>query len=466
MQETLNSCSMVSQTMLNLSLSISIVPYELKLALFYSTAEKSTAGSRGLKNFRLVSYLTYLSIERVVMVMLNQHSIQNGPHEVPQSAYKQSHSTETALLKVLNDLFMAIDTYGGADLILLDLSAAFDTIDHTILLQRPHELGIRDAALDWLRSVVINGIRSSYRNLSFGVSQGSVLGPILFTLYTTPLGTIARKYQLNFHLYADDIQLYDGFTPNNAESLSVIISNIQNCVTDIKSWMTSNMLQLNMDKTKVLVLMTKSLRNPITINKIKLDQIDLSTAKSVRNLGALFDSPLSSEAFVDSICKFAWFQLFNISRSRKFLTTDAAKILIQAYVMSKSDYCDSLLYGILDKLLNRIQRIQNYAAWAVLRLHKFSHISPALATLHWLPVNHRIDLKIALLVYKALNRQASAYIADLLQPYDPPGKLHSADKQLLSQPPGRLKSYGDRAFCCAAPVVWNNIPCEDCQDCW
>ena len=100
----------------------------------------------------------------------------------------------------------------------------------------------------------------------------------------------------------------------------------------------------------------------------------------------------------------------------------------------------------------------NYAARVVLRLHKFSHITPALAALHWLPVNRRIDFKIALLVYKALNGQALAYIADLLQPYDPPRKLRSADKQLLSQPPCRLKSYGDRTFCCAAPVVWNNIP--------
>ena len=135
-----------------------------------------------------------------------------------------------------------------------------------------------------------------------------------------------------------------------------------------------------------------------------------------------------------------------------------AKILIQSYVMSKIVYCNSLLYGIPDKLLNRIQRIQNYAARVVLGLHKFSHITPALATPHWLPVKSRIDFKIALLVYKALNGQAPAYIADLLQPYDPPRKLHSGDKQLLSQPPCRLKSYGDRTFCCAAPVVWNNIP--------
>ena len=109
--------------------------------------------------------------------------------------------------------------------------------------------------------------------------------------------------------------------------------------------------------------------------------------------------------------------------------------------MSKIDYCNSLLYSIPDKLLNRIQRIQNYAARVVLRLHKFSHTTPALVTLQWLPVNRRIDFKIALLVYKALNGQAPACIADLLQPYDPPRKLHSADKQLLSQPPCHLKSW-------------------------
>ena len=169
------------------------------------------------------------------------------------------------------------------------------------------------------------------------------------------------------------------------------------------------------------MLMNKSLRNPITMNKIKIDSIEISTASSVKNLGAIFDSALSSEAFVNSICKSAWFNLFNISRSRRSLTTDAAKILIQAYVMSKIDYCNSLLYGIPDKLLNRIQRIQNYAARVVLRLHKFSHITPALASLHWLPANRRIDFKIALLVYKALNGQAPAYIADLLQPYIHPG---------------------------------------------
>ena len=168
----------------NLSLTTSAVPYELNLALITPSLKKVLLDP---EVFRPVYNLTYLSkiIERVVVVRLNQHVIQNGLHEVLQSAYKQNHRTETALLKIQNDLLMAIDTYGGAVLILLDLSAAFDTVDHTILLQRLHELGTRDAALDCFRSyvsqrrqsVVINSTRSSNRNLSFRVPQDQYLAP-------------------------------------------------------------------------------------------------------------------------------------------------------------------------------------------------------------------------------------------------------------------------------------------------
>ena len=140
---------------------------------------------------------------------------------------------------------------------------------------------------------------------------------------------------------------------------------------------------------------------------------------------------------MNSIYKYAWFNSFKISKS-----------------LSKTTW---LLHGIPDMLLNRIQLIRNFAARLVPRLYKFSHITPALATIHWLPVNRQVDSKIALLVYKALNGQAPTYIADFLRPYHPPRKLRSAYKKLLSQPPCRLKWYDDRAFCCAAPVVWNNV---------
>ena len=197
-------------------------------------------------------------------------------------------------------------------------------------------------------------------------------------------------------------------------------------------WMAANMLQLNMDKTEVLVLINKNLRNHITINKSK----QYINCKQRNKSWCYIWQCLSSEAFVNSICKSAWFNLFNIIRSRRSLTTFAAKILIQSYVMSKIDYCKSLLYGIADKLLNRIKLIQNYAAQVVIRLHKFSHITPALATLHWFPVNRWIDFKIALLVYKALNGETPANIADLLQPFIHPGSCARLTSNSFHSRPG------------------------------
>ena len=170
-----------------------------------------TTGPQGLKKFRPVSNFTYSSeiIERVVVIRLNRHLIQNGLHEVLQSAYEQNHSTETALLKVLNDLLIAIDTHGGAVLILFDLSAAFDYIDHIILLQRLRELESRETGSDPIWASGDNSLLSMvYDHYIEICPQGSVPCPILFTLYITPLAAIARIYQLNLHFYADDTELY------------------------------------------------------------------------------------------------------------------------------------------------------------------------------------------------------------------------------------------------------------------
>ena len=216
--------------------------------------------------------------------------------------------------------------------------------------------------------------------------------------------------------------------------------------------MMANMLELNMDKTEVSVLMNKSLRNPISINKTKIDPNDISTASNVKNLGVIFDSALSSEAFVNSIFKSAWFNLFNISRSRRSLTTDAAKINFQANVMSKNRLLQQ------PAVWHPKLTIESYSANSELccvggpqaAQNQPYHTSTGHTILA--PANHRIDFKIALLVYKALNNQTPAYIADSLQSYDPPWKLSSADKQLLSQLTCRLKSYGDRAVCCAAQL--------------
>lgn len=183
----------------------------------------------------------------------------NSLSEDFQLGFRAHHSTETALVKVTNDLLIASDNGLVSILVLLDLSAAFDTIDHHILLQRlEHLIGITGTALSWFKSylsdrsqfVHVNDESSMPAIVSHGVPQGSVLGPILFTLYMLPLGNIIRKHSINFHCYADDTQLYLLIKPDETNQLA----KLQACLKDIKTWMTCNFLLLNSDKTEVIVL--------------------------------------------------------------------------------------------------------------------------------------------------------------------------------------------------------------------
>ena len=149
-------------------------------------------------------------------------------------------------------------------LLLLDLSAAFDTVSHAILIQRLRDrVGIRHEALDWFISylsgrkqcVGINGTNSESIKLMFGVPQGSVLGPILFLIYTLPLAEILRNYGVEFHFYADDTQIYMSFVPTVVEA-ELTTDLLSDCVKEIKKWMTQNMLQLNSDKTEIILFGT------------------------------------------------------------------------------------------------------------------------------------------------------------------------------------------------------------------
>ena len=369
-----------------------------------------------------------------------------------------------------NDLLVALDKDGGSILMLLDLSAAFDTIDHTILLRRLYALGIRGPALAWfksylggrMQSVNIQGVKSNFRDLPYGVPQGSVLGPILFTLYTLPLGDIARKFGLQVHIYADDTQLYVSFKPLNPDSLAMNIKNIQNCYSEIKSWMTDNLLKLNGDKTELLISLNKNLRESITINNISLDTVLIEPSVSIRNLGAYFNVPLDHTDFINQKCKSARYALHNISRVRTSLTRDACETLVQAYVTSRLDYCNSLLYGVPTYLLNRLQKVQNSAAKVITMTSKREHVRPVLAALHWLPVEQRVEFKLLLNTWKALNDQAPTYIKELLTPHEARRSLRSADKKLLDPPSSRAKytQYGDRAFQYSAPYLWNKLPLE------
>ena len=170
-----------------------------------------------------------------------------------------------------------IDNQKCVVLLLLEMSAAFDTVDHELLLERMSKrYGVKENVLKWFRSyiqdrkqfVMINGIKSKVKELRYGVPQGSVLGPILYLLYTSPIGNIIRRHGLNYHLYADDTQLYLSFKSTRAPAEQAgSISRIEACVSEIDSWMVSNKLKLNRGKTELLVLSARH-RPPPSIEYI------------------------------------------------------------------------------------------------------------------------------------------------------------------------------------------------------
>ena len=452
----------------NQSLQSAVVPEQLKVAMVKPLLKKPSLDHREFKNFRPISNLQFLAkiIEKVVADQLINYLDDNNLQEVYQSAYKRKHSAETALIRIHNDILTAIDIHQSVILLLLDISAAFDTINHDLSLSRLKcRFGICGKALDWFSSylsgrrqfVKVNDTSSTSYLIEQGVPQGSVLGSILYSLYVSPLGDIARSHGLSFHCYADDTQLYIYFNSADPVETESRRSILETCVNDINKWMLHNNLKLNGDKSELLV-MSSSRRPRPTLNSICIDNDNVSAAPSAKNIGVVFDEAMSLVQYVTNICKTACFHLRAILKIRQFLDKDSTILLLHAFVISRIDYCNSLLFGLPDYVINRLQLIQNSAARLVFCAHKHDHVTPLLVNLHWLPVQCRIQFKILLMTFKVLRGEAPSYICDLITPYVPTRTLRSQNKLLLHQRRFHLKSYGRRAFKTSAPCLWNDLP--------
>ena len=223
-KECINELLPLITEIINASLELGIMPDDLKHAVIKPLLKKLGLELEK-KNYRPVSNLPFISklIEAAIAEQFTKHLKRNNINDDKQSAYKQHHSTETLLLKVQNDILMKIDQGEVVMLVLLDLSAAFDTIDHNILLNRLEKrYGITGIALKWFRSylidrkfsITIDGITYPLYTLMFGVPQGSVLGPILYTMYTQSLSDVIKQHMMLYHKYADDTQLYNSSTPD------------------------------------------------------------------------------------------------------------------------------------------------------------------------------------------------------------------------------------------------------------
>ncbi|KAF7702428.1 hypothetical protein HF521_001711, partial [Silurus meridionalis] len=208
----------------------------------------------------------------------------------------------------------------------------------------------------------------------------------------------------------------------------------------------------------VLLLGPHAARSKLSDYAASLDGVSVSACTAVKDLGVIIDPSLSFESHVNNVTRNAFFHLRNIAKIRNMMSLQDAEKLVHAFVTSRLDYCNALLSGCASKCINKLQLVQNAAARVLTRSRKYDHITPVLISLHWLPIKSRIDYKILLLTYKALNGLALQYLSELLYRYDPPCLLRSKGAGYLLVPQIMKTTAGGRSFSYKAPQLWNSLP--------
>ena len=286
-------------------------PDTLKLSHKTPLLKKPSLSKDDRENYRPVSNLNFISklLEKNIAKRIRSHLESNYLLNRYQSAYRPMHSTETAFLKVQNDLLGNLDYDKTTVLFLLDLSAAFDTLDHSgVISLLENWYGISGNALLWFASYLLDRQQMVKEcvgepfQTKYGIPQGSVIGPLLFTLYTTPLSKIISRHNVCHHLYDDDRQIY--ITLSKAEP-EMSLALLQDCLLDVGGWMRSSKLKLNPNKTEVLLYGTKLHRKELIKHfPAKLLDQEIPTTDSARNIGVVFDGGLNFRKHISLVCRF------------------------------------------------------------------------------------------------------------------------------------------------------------------
>ena len=454
----------------NLSLTRASFPLKMKMATVIPLLKKENLDARELKNYRPVSNLSFISklLERVASKQLVEYLEGNGLLPERQSAYRVGHSCETALLRIHSDLVAAADNGNISLIALLDLRAAFDCVDHDILLQRLRcNYGLGQPIVSWLHSYITgrmqcvrcNNDKSTVSVVSSGVPQGSVLGPLLFLLYTAEVLEVIRTNGLHGHGYADDTQIYGSCTPADTATLR---SNMLRCIDDVTAWTSSNRLKLNPEKSEFMWCATSRMQHHIDRSPFVIGGVAIEPQLKVQLLGVTLDSDLSMSSHVSRTISSCFYQLRRLKSIRRALPVEATKTLVSALVFARCDNQNGLFIGVTQRQIDRLQQILNASARLIYGGTKRDHVTLFLRDkLHWLRFRQRITYKLCLTVYKALHEKSPKYIRELIIPASrnaARARLRSAKSDTNTVVCPRVRHYyGERGFSFAGPSAWNNL---------
>ena len=336
-----------------------VFPQPCKFAIVQPLIKKQGLDCNVLNNYKPVSNLPYISkvIEKVALIQINSHLCQNNLFAKCQPACRKSHSTETALVRVQNDVLRSLDTQNDVILVLLDLSAAFDTIDHNTLLHRLRcRFQIIGTVFEWIKSYLhVQGQTQQVR-------IGSMVSNAVPLNCGVPLEDIILRHGLNYIWCMLTI-------PNCTWLAHVTMSQLPKLSSVLKKYVSGCMLTLNDSKIEVIRFSSKfGRRSPPRACSVQVGEVSVHSLPEVRDLGVMLDASGTMSAHVTKLCKSASYALWQIGKIRILLDRNSTEKLIYAFVISKLDYCNSLLFGLPEFELRKLQVIQNSAALLVTRI--------------------------------------------------------------------------------------------------
>lgn len=451
----------------NHSLMTGIFPKMWKLAIVHPIPKVQSPDLPG--DYRAVSILPALSkgLEYIVHSQITEHLKSNNLLDSQQSGFRKGHSTSTALLKITEDISQAMDKKQLTILTLLDFSKAFDCVDRDILLAKLKKMNFSENSIQWTCSyltnryqrTVVEGNSSSWSEVTLGVPQGSILGPLYFCLFINDLSSSLRTSR--YHLYADDLQIYN-HTDHN--SLNATIDAINLDLISLCDWTEKNGLKLNPSKSQAIIVGHR--RSIMQIERQGLQNITIYNTKikftkTVKNLGITFDENLSWNDHVKNICQKVYRCLHPLKRLKKFLPQTIKTRLIQTLIMPIFDYCDVVYNTLGVDLAARLQRMHNTCIRYMLNLKLDDHISPVLKRNSWLNLKNRRLLHTQCLLHKLLCTSSPRYLSSRFNKLSAFHQIHTRSQtNTVLAIPRHFTSFYSKSFTISAARNWNTIPEE------
>lgn len=272
---------------------------------------------------------------------------------------------------------------------------------------------------------------SDWFSLKCGVLQGSILGPVLFTLYAQPLVDIFNHHGILYHQYADDTQVYISFV-DDVRGFEGARDRMERCISDVKAWLKNSFLKLNDSKTELIVF-RKNCNGDDILHRVSIGSEVIASSETVKDLGVLLDSSCSMEHQINSVVKTCFYNISKLYKIRNYIDINVCKTMVHGLVLSRIDYCNALYVGLPRKLIYKLQKVQNAAAKLIFLQGRREHATPLLIQLHWLPVRERVQFKILLLTFKCIHGQCPKYLSELLTRYEPQRSLRSSDVYVLKE---------------------------------